>query len=105
MPQKVWYPHITFKARQFMSQKVILASEKKRNLLIESKIHPNPTMPSIISVSMPCVLWKRLGYPDVIFACTHCCSLDVYFEIDANSLVKGRCIDCKNEWFEISHKQ
>lgn len=90
-----------------MSQKAILASgitEKKRNPLLEARVHPNSPMPNIFSAHKPDVLWKRPRYPDVRFACTHCGSLDVYFEIDTDSLVKGRCLDCKNEWFEINHK-
>lgn len=90
-----------------MSQKAILASEiteKKTNPLIEARIHPDSPMPHTISTSKPDVLWNRPVYPDVRFACTHCASLDVYFEIDTNMIVKGRCLDCKNEWFEINHK-
>ena len=91
-----------------MSQKAILASEitenSKKNPRVESRIHPNAQLSSTVLYKPETLELFFLVHPDVIFACTHCGSLEVFLKTESVYLLRGRCLDCKTEWIETNHK-
>ena len=84
-----------------LKQKSVIRQNNSKTVNMNDEFQNKTTFEKKSDSGKISFILRRQKYPDLRFSCPNCGTLDVLIELKNYDSLKGHCLDCKIEWYQV----